>query len=151
MPTRIGTVASPEPSGERSSAVCAGPDDAERGHTVPCQDVEALVTIIRPGGTISRPAMRWAARQAASLPQGLGATLLVVAACADDHGRGARVSAAAAGRATGRCWRQAQRDLGTLQRLGLIRRGDPRHATGRPGMGGPATYQLAMRRGGRRP
>jgi cytochrome c553 len=110
--------------------------------------------IITPPRRTRRPsdmALAWAAREAATAPPHLTAVLLAIASCADCRGRGARISIAELSRAAGKHTRQISRDLDTLRDLGLIRAGDPRHAPGRPGMGGPAVYELAMHTAAPRP
>lgn len=93
---------------------------------------------------VSIPALRWAARETATLPPHLAAVLIGVAACTDRHGRGARVSSRELARSTGKSRRQVERDLFRLRQLGLLRRGDPGQAPKRDG--GPVVYELGMTR-----
>jgi hypothetical protein len=114
------------------------------------KQAEVTISVARgPRRHISEASLRRALHSAAGLPPHLVPALLVVAAHADGRGRGARVSSTTVGRCTGKSMRQAQRDLAALEDLGLLRRGDPRYAPGRPGMGGPAVYELPMARSAR--
>jgi Helix-turn-helix domain len=96
---------------------------------------------------LSKAAVLWVLDEAPDVPARLFSTLFAVARYAGEDGRGAYPSAAAVALHTRKSESQAKRDIAELEKLGLLRRGDPRIVAGIRAGRRPHVYDLPMARG----
>lgn len=95
---------------------------------------------------MNREAIRWVVELAPPMPAQLVATLTALAYHADKEGRGAYPSVPRLAALACKAERSVRRDLRELERLKLIRPGDPAVVAHLPADKRPAVYDLAMER-----